>query len=158
MEHYLKIAQTISAGRGDSIKTVVGSCIALCLCDIVKGMSGMTHIMMPRSLAYRSKDKDADPGKYADTGVPHLLKIMLDAGCDKSRLKAKICGGAAMFNTSLSMGIGRQNRDVVVETLKTYGLQLVFEDTGGTCGRTVVIECSTGQLFIRSLTGISKKG
>lgn len=154
MEHYIKIAQIKVAKAGDTIKTVVGSCIALCLTDIVTGTSGMVHIMMPE----KKPGHEEEVGKYANTAVPALLELMLDAGCDRMRLKAKISGGASMFNTDLSISIGLQNKLAVVSMLQKVDIPLKFEDTGGTSGRTVVVECGTGQLFIRSLNGATKKG
>ena len=62
LEHFIQIAEMKVIQGPGVLKTVVGSCIALCIWDKVKKMGGMVHIMMPRS-----KNKPPlSEGKYAD--------------------------------------------------------------------------------------------
>lgn len=157
MEHYLKIAEMKIAGKEDTIKTVVGSCIALCLWDQTTLAGGMVHIMMPESNGY----KVALKGKYADTAVETLLNEMTKNGCKKDNLIAKIAGGASMFSSDngkiADMSIGEKNSQVVKQHLHKFNISIKSEDTGGTMGRRVVFEPSTGKISIKIFDTMIKK-
>ena len=65
----------------------------------------------------------------------------------KSRVWAKIAGGAQMFtfaNTMEIMRIGDRNTDAVVSILKDLNIPLLARDTGGNYGRTVELKLDTG--------------
>ena len=77
MEYYLKIAEMKIVRKPDILKTVVGSCIALCLWDKNTNMGGMVHIMMPYSINFKITRKE----KFADLAVDYLLDEMKRSGC-----------------------------------------------------------------------------
>ena len=47
----------------------LGSCIGVCALDPVAHVTGMAHIVLPKSMG-----GDTTLGKFADTGVPLLLQ------------------------------------------------------------------------------------
>ena len=75
----------------------LGSCIGLTFYDPVRKMGGMVHYMLPDSTLIRNNTNIA---KFADTGIQELLKRVLEAGASRTRLVAKIAGGAKMFGLS----------------------------------------------------------
>ena len=87
----------------DIITTLgLGSCIGLTLYDPVTKVGGMVHYMLPDSTQMRNNSNIA---KFADTGIDELLKQVLRAGANRTRLVAKIAGGAKMFSVSGSSNI-----------------------------------------------------
>ena len=158
MEHYLKIADMVAGRETDSMKTVVGSCIGLCLWDSKRHIGAMVHIMMPE----KENDKEAPAGKYADTAIPELIKILCNSGAQLKDTVAKLSGGASMFGTaSIPKGntsIGLKNHDAVRKHLEKAGIPIVFEDIGGTAGRNILFDCSTGEVIIKDHTGKIKRG
>lgn len=136
----------------DSITTLgLGSCIGLVFYDPVAKVGGMVHYMLPDSTQVRNNSNIA---KFADTGIDELLKRVLAAGANRSRLTAKIAGGAKMFEVSgLSEvgNIGLRNAQAAKERLKKLGIRLVAEDTGLNYGRTVILDCNTGGFTIKSV-------
>lgn len=129
----------------------LGSCIGLVLYDPVTKVGGMVHYMLPDSTKVRNNSNVA---KFGDTGIRELLKRVVAAGANKSRLVAKIAGGAKMFEVSgLSEvgNIGARNAQTARETLKALGIRLVAEDTGLNYGRTVELHCDTGEFYIKSV-------
>ena len=79
----------------DGITTLgLGSCVGIALRDPVTGIGGLAHIMLPDST--QIKDNSNIP-KFADTGIEELVKRIVAAGGNRSRLVAKIAGGAQMF-------------------------------------------------------------
>ncbi len=148
MEYYLKIADIKVVKSPDTLKTVVGSCIALCLWDKTTASGGMVHIMMPDSKEHENGSK----GKYADTAVRALIDKMIKTGCKEEYLTAEIAGGASMFlsknhdNTD-GNNIGMKNSQTVKKILHKFNIPLKSEDTGGTSGRRIVFDPSTGEVL-----------
>lgn len=129
----------------------LGSCIGLVLYDPVTKIGGMVHYMLPDSTKVRNNTNVA---KFADTGINELLKRVVAAGANRSRLVAKIAGGAKMFEVSgLSEvgNIGARNAEAAKTILKQLGIRLVAEDTGLNYGRTVELHCDTGEFYIKSV-------
>ena len=128
----------------------LGSCVGICLYDSFTRVAGLSHIMLPSSA--RSRDK-SQPARYADTAIPMLIQRMVAAGANKSRLRAKIAGGAKMFATvsdnSLS-NIGQRNVAAVKETLRAYGIPILADDTGKDYGRTLYFNAADGSMRIKS--------
>ena len=136
----------------DALTTLgLGSCIGVALYDPVTKVSGLLHFMLPDSTQIRNNSNRA---KFADTGIEELLKRVIAAGANKTRLVAKIAGGAKMFETTgvSSIGnIGARNAEAAKQILKQKGIRLVAEDTGLNYGRTVELHCETGEFYIKSV-------
>ncbi|MBR1420832.1 MAG: chemotaxis protein CheD [Selenomonadaceae bacterium] len=140
-------------GRSPSILISygLGSCIGVSLYDPVSKIGGLLHIMLPDSRQARASD---NPAKFADTGLPLMLNDVLAQGANKSRLVAKLAGGAQMFafaNATDIMKVGTRNVEAVKQVLRTMGIKLLAEDTGGNYGRTVQIDLSNGVYKVKTI-------
>lgn len=136
----------------DMITTLgLGSCIGIALYDPVTKIGGLAHIMLPDSTQMRNNTNIA---KFADTGIEELVRRMVAAGAGRSRLVAKIAGGAKMFEVSgLSTigNVGDRNAEASKAKLKQMGIPLKAEDTGLNYGRTVELYAETGEFRIKSV-------
>lgn len=136
----------------DIITTLgLGSCIGIALYDPVTKIGGLAHIMLPDSTKMKNNTNIA---KFADTGIAELVHRMVAAGVSKSRLVAKIAGGAKMFEVSglSDVGnVGERNAEASRAKLKELGIPLLAEDTGLNYGRTVELHCETGEFYIKSV-------
>ena len=108
----------------------LGSCIGLTLYDPVTKIGGLVHYMLPDSTKLKNNTNIA---KFGDTGIRELLRQILALGANQRRLVAKIAGGACMFETS------------------ELRIPLIAEDTGLNYGRTVELDCETGDFRIKSV-------
>jgi chemotaxis protein CheD len=147
------IAELAVARFPDSVTTLgLGSCVGVAIYDETKRIAGLVHIMLPAmDLA---KGAEFNRAKFADSGIPQLLEMMLRAGALGRRLTAKIAGGAQMFTFSDktdSVRIGSRNVEACRRTLQNLGIPLLAEDTGGSFGRTVEIFSETGLYEIRAV-------
>ena len=140
---------------GKSPATIIsyglGSCIGISLYDPQTKIGGLLHIMLPDSKQARASD---NPAKFADTGLPLMLNDVIKAGASKSRLVAKIAGGAQMFafaNATDIMRVGARNAEAVKRILQGMGIKVVAEDTGGTYGRTVSIDLTNGAYKVKTI-------
>src|SRR3990170_1447004 len=68
-----------------SVTTVLGSCISVCLWDPVSRTGGMNHYLLP----YWNGDGLKTP-KYGNIAIPMLLERLVNAGCRKGDLIAKV--------------------------------------------------------------------
>lgn len=139
----------------DIIRTSgLGSCVAVIIYDRRKEIAGLAHIMLPDSSLSKKKSEIKNLAKYADIAIPELTMRLLKKGANKFALKAKIAGGAQMFQftgNSEIMRIGARNVEAVKKQLMALGISLVGEDTGGNHGRTVDFDPSTGILSVKTM-------
>lgn len=129
----------------------LGSCIGVSLYDPQTKIGGLLHIMLPDSTQSRATE---NPAKFADTGVPLMLNELVKMGASKSRMVAKIAGGAQMFtfaNATDVMRVGSRNAEAVKTLLKSMNIRVLAEDTGGTYGRTVSIDLENGVYKIKTI-------
>ena len=129
----------------------LGSCIGLTLYDPVSKVGGLVHYMLPDSTKLKNNTNIA---KFGDTGIRELYKQVVANGANPRRLVAKIAGGAKMFEVSglSNVGnVGERNAEEAVLLLKELNVPLIARDTGLNYGRTVVLDCSTGDYLIKSV-------
>jgi chemotaxis protein CheD len=143
------IADLKVASGSDILRTILGSCVGICLYDAEAKVGGLSHIMLPVMKSKTSSEK-----KYADTAIPLLLEEMKKIGARKDKLIAKIIGGATMFNlseNSMMAEIGRNNIIKVKEILDEMKIRIIAEDTGGDYGRTIDFYMENGEIKVKSL-------
>ena len=150
MEKTLKvgIADMKLCDPPDKVTTIgLGSCVGVCIYDKVKKCSGLVHIMLPDSTRIRQNQNKL---KFADTGVDELVKALVARGANKGNLRAKIAGGAKIFQFSAeNLGsIGDQNTEMVKKKLAENGIKIVAEDCGGTAGRTITFNPENFELMV----------
>ncbi|MFQ9933457.1 MAG: chemotaxis protein CheD [Lachnospiraceae bacterium] len=137
----------------DSLTTLgLGSCVGVALYDSRTKVTGLAHIMLPDSTAIKNNSNIA---KFADTGIVETVRLMEKLGASKSRLVAKIAGGANMFHfaneTNKALRVGDNNVAAVKKKLGEMGIPIIAEDTGCNYGRTVVINSEDGMFTIKSV-------
>lgn len=136
----------------DGITTLgLGSCVGVVLYDSVLKTCGMVHVMLPDSTAVKNNNNVA---KFADTGIKEMLRRLEGKGVSRSRLKAKIAGGAQMFafnSNSEMMRIGDRNVEACKKILNELRIPIVAEDTGLNYGRTVTFYPETAEYEIKAV-------
>ena len=143
------IADLKVASGNDILRTILGSCVGICLYDAENRVGGLSHIMLPTMRSTNSSRK-----KYANTAIPMLIDEMKNVGADHRQLYAKIVGGSTMFNlseNSMMSEIGRNNVRMVKDILADMSIKIVAEDTGGDYGRTIDFYIENGDIKIKSL-------
>ncbi|EQB88530.1 chemotaxis protein CheD [Clostridium punense] len=129
----------------------LGSCVGIALLDKTSGIGGLAHIMLPDSTKFSKVNNDI---KFADLAIPILVNKMKEMGANARNLRAKIAGGASMFNFSdskINMDIGERNSNAVKEILRIFSIPIDSEDVGGTKGRTITFDTVTGELYVRTV-------
>ena len=139
-EYYLEPGYIYFSKAPVTIRTVVGSCVCICLWDRNLKYGGMNHFAYPVI---------RDPGKatplYGNVATAALIDMMSGAGCMNRDIVAQVTGGASPDDGNAS-DLGEQNVEVAKTLLDRRGLSISSEDTGGNMGRKIVFDTSTGQL------------
>ena len=136
----------------DSITTLgLGSCVGVAIRDPITKIGGLAHIMLPDSTAIK---QNSNIYKFADTGIAELVRLMEKAGAKRSRMVAKIAGGAQMFsfqNKADLVRVGDRNVEASKKKLKELKIPIIAEDTGDSYGRTVIFYPENGNYVIRAV-------
>ena len=129
----------------------LGSCVGIVLYDEAKKIAGLIHIMLPDSAL--GKSGRLNVAKFADTGIYALMEQLKEEGVRPMSLKAKIAGGAQMFQfgSSDTIRIGPRNVEAVKKELQRLSIPLIAEDVGGSSGRTIEFNPATSLLNIRTV-------
>lgn len=134
--------------RGMLVTYALGSCIGICFYDAKIKLGAMVHIMLPINM----ETGRTHTMKYADTGIRETIRLMEAKGALRSRITAKIAGGAKMFSVSGggALGnIGQRNIESVHLCLKRENIRILREDVGGSSARTLLFDVSNGMGCVR---------
>ena len=131
---------------GTRIRTILGSCVAICMWHPQSHEGGMCHIMLPTRP--KRQPGHLDP-RYADEALLLLLdEINHSARPNPSEYEVKIFGGGRMFPvTENAQIIGEKNIQTVRHLLKRYHLPIKSESLGGDFHRKISFELGTGDVL-----------
>lgn len=136
----------------DGITTLgLGSCVGIAIRDPVTKIGGLAHVMLPDS---KQISNNVNKPKFADTGIELLVDEIVKLGANRSRLEAKIAGGAQMFGfqrKSNMVQIGERNVEATKIKLRELNIPILAEDTGDSYGRTVIYYPENGDFIIRAV-------
>jgi chemotaxis protein CheD len=130
----------------------VGSCVVIVLYDKLARIGGMAHAILPHKrveeevVQFEQDRVEKTFVKYADEAVDTLIAKMKILGGSEEHMVAKLVGGAHMFVLleGENHGIGFENTESAREQLRHYGIAIETEVVGGTVGRNIRFDCSTG--------------
>jgi chemotaxis protein CheD len=133
-----------------SLQTFVGSCVAICIYDPVAKIAGMAHVMLPKN---NTTDPVPKPeGKFVDVAIKVLLEKLVAGGAQQNRLKAKMAGGASVFQSEGNknvFNIGTRNVDAIRAALAEKKIPILAEDVGAKGGRWVIFDIISGMMTIK---------
>ncbi len=149
---YVKVAQAAVGGPDDTLVTLgLGSCVAILLHDAEARVGGLAHVLLPEPALSRDQ---GNVSKFATTAVPALVQEMARMGARPGRLKARLVGGAAMFQTLMvpgSLNMGARNINASRQALEEAGIPVVAEEVGADYGRSVRFNVGTGRTTVSSV-------
>ena len=140
----------VGSGSDELVTYALGSYIGVCMYDETVQAGGMLHAMLPKSGICTDL---ANSYKYVDTGIIQLYRLLCRRGAGIGRIKAKLIGGARMFEFDMSdraSDIGTLNVMETKKYLLKLGVPITAEMTGGGTGRTVYFTAGTGEVTVRT--------
>ena len=125
------------------VKTILGSCVAICIWDKRLKIGGINHYMLPTW-----NGNDLISPKYGNIAIEKLVDKMFSMGSRKSDIVAKVFGGADMLEGSHGKGymIGERNIRMAMIVLEEKGIPVVASSTGGKRGRKILFFTDTGEV------------
>ena len=129
------------------IKTLLGSCIAVCLHDPSRAVGGMNHFMLPRG-----DGEGDDAARFGVHAMDRLIGATMKAGGDRRRFVAKVFGGANVLGPQFqgsAVDIPRRNIDFINAFLEEEGIPVLSADVGGRYPRHVHFYTDTGRVFVK---------
>jgi chemotaxis protein CheD len=133
-----------SGAPGEVLVTILGSCVACCLYDPLSKLGGMNHFLVPGS-----NDNNMDSARFGVHDMELLINSLIKLGASKSRLQAKVFGGASLLNNSAR--IGAKNIEFIRSFLTREEIEIVSEDLGGNYPRRLHFHPDTGKAMLRKL-------
>lgn len=134
------------------IRTILGSCIAICIWHPIKKTGGMCHFMLPDRRINIAENTKID-GKYGNEAW-----LMFQSEFEKSKTKpseyvAKIFGGSEMFTkterTQNDIAMGLKNIEFAKFILAKNKIQIVSENIGGTRARRIHFDIWSGNVWLK---------
>lgn len=131
--------------------TVLGSCVAVCLWDKLRGIGGMNHFVLPT-------DRDGEKStRYGNVAIDELESGLLRLGCRLTDLQAKLFGGAAVLPFAGGQTVGQHNVQLALERLRRDNIRIAAQRTGGTLGQQIRFHTGTGEVFVRYIVAGRRK-
>jgi chemotaxis protein methyltransferase CheR len=129
------------------IRTVLGSCISVCLYDQEARIGGMNHFMLPDGA-----EDESTPTRFGVNAMEVLINEVMKLGGERPRLRAKVFGGGHVMRVeTYALGIGERNIAFVKEFLDTERIVVTSQRLGGTQPVQVHFYTHTGQARIKTL-------
>lgn len=128
-----------------AVKTILGSCIAVCIWDDRAQAGGVVHYLLPEGQII-----EGNTGKYGSLAIPALIKAVRALAGGEGRLRAKVFGGAGVLP---SMGkhlndLGDSNARMAWKMLAADNVPVVAKDVGGTRGRRLIFNVDDGSAWV----------
>jgi len=145
---YLLPGQLHASAEPCQIRTILGSCVSICLWDQRQRIGGMNHFLLPAS-----RQGEAASRRFADVATEVLLGKLLRMGCRPQDLQAKIFGGSSMFQSQnrYAASLGARNVAAALDLLKKAAIAVSAQETGGTQGRKIVFHTDDGMAWSRRI-------
>lgn len=143
--HYLYPGTLFASTTPHVVTTVLGSCISICLYDPVVRIGGINHFLLPLW-----NGEGLPTPKYGNIATDKLIEKMLNLGCRKPNLQAKVFGGGRMWDSNVGLlTVGERNIWLAEKALAEHNIPIIGSDVGGNCGRKVIFETETGKVLMR---------
>jgi chemotaxis receptor (MCP) glutamine deamidase CheD len=144
-----------AAAEPELVKTLLGSCISVCLFDPVAMVGGMNHFMLPDSGQDVARH---DLTRFGVHAMDCLIGSMMKLGGDRRRFVAKFFGGAHVLDMQESAtAVPQQNIAFIRSFLAVEGFTVLAEDVGGYRPRHVRFYTSTGRALVKRVESVQAR-
>jgi chemotaxis protein methyltransferase CheR len=143
-DHVIHAGGVFVSKDGVRVRTLVGSCIAVCMYDPIAGVGGMNHFMLPHG------DREGNPARFGSVAMELLVDGLLQNGAQRDRLRAKVFGASHVLAGSYQ-DIPGINIAFIRKYMKAAELPILAEKLGQNRALQIVFETDTGRAFAREL-------
>jgi chemotaxis protein CheD len=133
--HIVQGEQCVDDDPRTMLSTILGSCIAACIWDEAAAIGGMNHFLLPGNDPTKPANAGGDAMRLGVHAMELLVNGLLRRGAQKSRMQAKLFGGARMI-TGLT-DIGELNASFAEKFLRAEGIVIAGGSLRGEQGRRI---------------------
>ncbi|HOJ65322.1 MAG TPA: chemotaxis protein CheD [Spirochaetota bacterium] len=150
-EYFLNPGELIFSKKPIIVKTILGSCVAVCMHDNRLLYGGVCHYLLPVSPSDIHHST-----KYGNVAIYTLIGKFIKNGSKKEDLIASIAGGAfIVFDEKEIFFIGDRNVEIAVDILKKEKIKIKQMWTGGDHGKRVLFNTGTNKIIVEILEKIT---
>ena len=134
--HTLHPGNVACGDRGDRFVTLLGSCVAVVLCDPRRTVGAMCHIVHCTPAPNVARDS-----AWGDVALDTMYGLLQARGISPRLCEAYVYGGGNMFPRVFDAGaeghghVGASNALWTLQALAADGVRLLHQDLGGTSYR-----------------------
>ena len=151
-KHSIVAGEVFASDKAIQISTLLGSCIAVCLFDPSAKVGGMNHFLLPEGSGANS-----ETACYGIHAMELLINEMMKLGGNRSRMVAKLYGGARVMGNCLREStIGEKNAAFIRQYLTTEGIPILEQKVGGTRPIRVTMSAHSGDVVASELQNAAK--
>ncbi|MBL8327467.1 MAG: chemotaxis protein CheD [Rubrivivax sp.] len=157
--------QMYFGGRANSIRTLLGSCLAITVWHPGRRIGGMCHFLLPSRNRPPGEGLD---GRYGDEAMEAMMSMLRFTQTQPKDYVAHLYGGADTMpeGGGLRFNVGERNIEQGWKLVDQYGFQLEGIDVGEDVPRTVTLHVPSGSVDMKrgsghapqNLTNAMKKG
>jgi chemotaxis protein CheD len=135
-----------------SLRTLLGSCVAITLWHPARRIGGMCHYLLPSRTRKAGDELD---GRYGDEAIEAMLRQIKLSGTTAADYVAHLYGGADTMpeGTPLKFNVGERNIEFGWSLIDRHGFQLEGVDVGEDVPRTVTLTLATGEVHMKRGAG-----
>jgi len=145
---FLNPGECFWGDQSRTVRTILGSCVAITLWHPKLKVGGMCHYL----LSFSSLPDSHRSPRYAHGAFNWLMQQVNSVGEEIHGYHGKIFGGGNMFcadSGKISL-IGDQNISMAMELMDKYQIPLTSHNTGGNKFRALQFDLSNGDVWVRS--------
>jgi chemotaxis protein CheD len=134
--HVVQGEQHVENDPNAMLTTILGSCIAACMWDPVRGIGGMNHFLLPgEDNQVPDLGSTGSSARYGVHAMELLVNALLRRGARRETLRAKLFGGARMIRGLTD--IGELNASFAERFLQAESIPVAGGSLRGNQGRRI---------------------
>lgn len=159
---FLQTGDCFLGVRPTLVSTVLGSCVAVTMCEPNRGIGAICHAFLPDSVSFRHSVRDPQVCRFVDTALENMFSSLMKLKVNPDNIVVKMFGGASglMGGTERTnlYDIGGRNIHAVRSWLMNHGLPVSKSHVGGNQGRKLHFLSHTGDVWVKQLNRSCKEG
>jgi chemotaxis protein CheD len=146
-EYFLYPGTIFGDNKPTRVKTILGSCVSVCLFDTVLKQGGINHYMLPSADSHRLPSPN-----YGNVAIRQLIEVMIALGSEKANIVAKVFGGADQHSAGgEGYKVGARNVELAEDILNREKIPIVAQNTGGPVGRKLFFYTHQNKVLLKFL-------
>jgi len=147
LEIYLQPEEFYWGEKDTRLKTILGSCVAVCMWHPRLHIGGMSHSLLPSRTA-KMAAANLSP-RYVDEAIVMFCREIKKAETRPAEYIVKIFGGANMLKDASQFEIGIRNLKTCETDLAAAGFRIASQHTGGSGPRNIVLDLWSGDTWLK---------